>query len=99
MTGDPHHPVSPTTLIHVVPEGGVVGGVDCGVSLTGVSTMGGSGKTVTGGVTGVGVEGVLPPHEVAAKAHHMTATAFKIRGRARMKKFSKPRLRRGMLPS
>src|SRR5918994_1841552 len=82
ITGDPHQPVSPTMLIHVAPDGGVGVGVDCGVSLTGVSMTGGSGKTVTG--SGVGEEGVRPPHHVAAKAQHRTTAASKIRGRARM---------------
>src|SRR5687768_4373895 len=94
ITGDPHQPVSPTTLIHVVPDGGVVGGDDCGDSLTGVST-GGSGKIVTGGETGVGDDGVLlPPHQVAINAHHRTMAASKIRGRARMELHIKQRTSR-----
>src|SRR5687767_13337089 len=91
ITGEPHQPVSPTTLIHVEPDGGVVGGVDCGVSLTGVSMTGGSGKMVTGGVIGVGDEGVPPPHQAPANAHSMTATASTTRGRARMELQAKQR--------
>src|SRR5687768_6371407 len=83
MAGDPHHPVSPTMLIHVVPEGGV-GGISCGDSLTGVSITGGSGMTVIGGAAGVGDEGVPPPHQVPINAHHRTTAASRIRGRARM---------------
>jgi hypothetical protein len=85
ITGEPHQPVSPTMLIHVAPdEGGVGDGVDCGDSLTGVSiAIGGSGVITTGGVIGVGDEGVPPPHQLAANAHQRTTTACRIReGRA-----------------
>src|SRR5688500_7445732 len=86
IAGEPHQPVSPTTLIHVVPDGGGVGGVVCGDSLTGVSmTIGWSGITVTGGAAGVGDDGVPPPHQLAANAHQRTMVICISReGRARM---------------
>jgi hypothetical protein len=72
-------------LTHVVPDGAGDGGVDCGVSLIGVSmTVGGSGVSTIGDA-GVGDAGVPPPHQLAAKAHQRTTVTSRSReGRARI---------------
>ena len=78
MTREPHQPVSPNTLTHAEPAGGVVGAGDIGVWLLGVSPGGvstiGADGPLTGGV-GVGVDGEVgdPPHHAVTAAHPTTS--------------------------
>ena len=88
ITGDPHQPVSPTTLTQVDPEGGVVGVVAIGVWLTGTSTSGG--VVVIGGVVTTGGwssarQAYCRCHQAAPTPHPMSTTSPIIRGgRGRM---------------
>src|SRR5688572_30130085 len=85
IAGDPHQPVSPNTLIQLLPTGGVVGLVAIGVWLTGTSSATGGTVTTGAGVGDVGDAGGAPLHQAAHRPYPITSISpIKEGGRGRI---------------
>src|SRR5688500_13794009 len=85
IAGDPHQPVSPNTLIQLLPTGGGVGLVAIGVWLTGTSSATGGAVTTGAGVGDVGDAGGAPLHQAAPRPYPITSiNPIKDGGRGRI---------------
>src|SRR5688572_14052330 len=85
IAGDPHQPVSPNTLIQLLPTGGGVGVVAIGVWLTGTSSATGGAVTTGAGGGDVGDAGGRPLGQAAPGPCLMTSSsAIKGGGRGRI---------------
>src|SRR5688572_20941897 len=85
IAGDPHQPVSPNTLIQLLPAGGGVGLVAIGVWLTGTSSATGGAVTTGAGVGDVGDAGGAPLHQAAHRPYPITSISpIKEGGRGRI---------------
>src|SRR5688572_2726368 len=85
IAGDPHQPVSPNTLIQLLPACGGVGVVAIGVWLTGTSSATGGVVTTGEGDGDVGDAGGAPLHQAALKPYPITSISpIKEGGRGRI---------------